>query len=317
MTRRVLTALVPIAITLLANAVGAALLASVRDELPTQIAIHWGTRGDADGFATCAGVMAMGWLLPMGTIIPIALLGLAIRQGAALAGVAAGTGVFMAGILFGPAYAQRGLADGEVARLTNWTFVWPTVLGIAVGIAVGLVLRSRPERGLAEPLPSDALRTDVPETAAIAWSGTLRPARGGQIFLIVVILATAAFGIVMWITSGIWFVTLLAALMTLLIPLMNARVDIDRRGVRVSALGLGRWTPLSDITVGRVTQVNCLGDYGGWGYRAGFDGSWGWVSSNGEALRIERPGTADLVVTIDGAAEAAAVLNTLISRVRV
>lgn len=315
-TRRFFTVAAPIALTLLASAVGAALLLRVRNELPDQIAIHWGLRGDADGFATFNDVMTMGWLLPLGSVVPIALAGLALRHGAALAGVAAGTGVFLASMMFGTAYQQRGVTDGEFVRLATWAFLWPMLLGIGVGVVVGLLLRRRRTPAKAGPLPPDAVRADVPATEQATWSGNLRPGRAGQIVLLGAILGTAALGIVMWIFSGIWVVALIAVLLSPLTLLMSGRLEIDERGVRVATMDIGRWTPLSEIVVGRVTEVHCLGDYGGWGPRAGFDGSWGWVTSDGEALRVERSGVGDLVVTVDDAAQAAAVLNTLIERSR-
>lgn len=314
-TRRIPTVAVPLLVTLLASAIGAALLWSVRDELPSQIASHWGVQGRADDFSSFTEIMTLGLLLPVGTVAPIALLGLAIRHGASLAGVSAGTGVFMAALSFGSAYAQRGVADGEFVRLTNSMFLWPTALGIAVGVLVGLALRSKPRPGPDSPVPADAARADVSASAQIAWHGGLRRGRAGEIVFAVAVLAVAVIGIVLWITSGIWFVALIALLLLVLLHFFWAEVTIDHRGLSVSAMGKTlRRVPLERLQVGRVTQVRCLGEYGGWGFRGGFDGSWGYVTSDGEALRVERNGEPDLVLTIDDAHAAAATLNTLLDR---
>ena len=72
--------------------------------------------------------------------------------------------------------------------------------------------------------------------------------------------------------------------------------------------------PRERIVDATVTKVSPLGDYGGWGLRGGFDGSWGWVTAEGEALRIRRHGMRDLVFTVDAAAEAARTVNALISK---
>ena len=293
-TRRIPTVAVPLLVTLLASAIGAALLWSVRDELPSQIASHWGVQGRADDFSSFTEIMTLGLLLPVGTVAPIALLGLAIRHGASLAGVSAGTGVFMAALSFGSAYAH---------------------LGIAVGVLVGLALRSKPRPGPDTPVPADAARADVSASAQIAWHGGLRRGRAGEIVFAVAVLAVAVIGIVLWITSGIWFVALIALLLLVLLHFFWAEVTIDHRGLSVSAMGKTlRRVPLERLQVGRVTQVRCLGEYGGWGFRGGFDGSWGYVTSDGEALRVERNGEPDLVLTIDDAHAAAATLNTLLDR---
>ena len=57
-----------------------------------------------------------------------------------------------------------------------------------------------------------------------------------------------------------------------------------------------------------------LREFGGYGWRIGKDGSRGFVTRSGEALVVERVGEPPVVVTVDDAAEAAAVLNTLASR---
>ncbi len=63
-----------------------------------------------------------------------------------------------------------------------------------------------------------------------------------------------------------------------------------------------------------VIAVRPLADFGGWGWRIGRDGRQAFITRGGEALRIERQGEPDLVLTLGDAAAAAAVVNTLKDR---
>ncbi|MBW8732107.1 MAG: DUF1648 domain-containing protein [Terrabacter sp.] len=74
------------------------------------------------------------------------------------------------------------------------------------------------------------------------------------------------------------------------------------------------WVALAGLAWG-TTTVSPLGDFGGWGWRIGVDGRRGYVTRAGEALVVHRIREPDVVVTVDDADEAAAVLNTLAARV--
>jgi hypothetical protein len=57
-------------------------------------------------------------------------------------------------------------------------------------------------------------------------------------------------------------------------------------------------------------------DFGGWGWRVGRGGRVGVVTRKGEGLLVERTGGRSIVVTVDGAAGAAGLLNALADRER-
>jgi hypothetical protein len=111
-------------------------------------------------------------------------------------------------------------------------------------------------------------------------------------------------------------VVLLVAL--LLGSMLAARVWVDRRGLTVRGpLGLPSYTvPLDEVAAVEVVRVSALGDYGGWGWRIGRRGAPGVVLRSGEALQVTRGDGRRFVVTVDGAAEAAALLAALTDRVR-
>ena len=63
-------------------------------------------------------------------------------------------------------------------------------------------------------------------------------------------------------------------------------------------------------------SVDPFADFGGWGYRVRPGSRTGFVVRKGEALEVERGDGTAWVVTVDDAAEGAALLNTLADRDR-
>lgn len=96
----------------------------------------------------------------------------------------------------------------------------------------------------------------------------------------------------------------------------HTTITIDSSGVRARGRFGLRFAslPLETVTWADVTRIDCLGDFGGWGVRKGFNGSWGLVTRNGEALVVHRAEQCDWVFTVDDAQLAAATLNTLVQR---
>lgn len=69
------------------------------------------------------------------------------------------------------------------------------------------------------------------------------------------------------------------------------------------------------MAAGEQGQVSPVREFGGWGRRIALDGRSGYLTRAGEALVVHRVGAPDFLVTVERADEAAAVLNTLASRV--
>jgi hypothetical protein len=85
-----------------------------------------------------------------------------------------------------------------------------------------------------------------------------------------------------------------------------------------SSLGRPRIVvPLDEVVRAEVVEVSPVAEFGGWGYRVGRAGRVGIVLRSGQALQVERTGGRSLVVTVDDADTAAALLNTLAARSRV
>ena len=95
------------------------------------------------------------------------------------------------------------------------------------------------------------------------------------------------------------------------------RVRADRRGFSVrGALGWPRVSiPATDIAAVRVVDVDPTADFGGWGWRWGSGRRTGIIMRRGAAIEVTRRDGRRLVVTVDDADNAAAVLQTVRSRV--
>ncbi len=112
------------------------------------------------------------------------------------------------------------------------------------------------------------------------------------------------------------------ALLVLLVPALATaaassgwRVRLDERGavVRGALPPMVLRVALGELAAARVTTVAPVGDFGGWGPRRRH-GVTGIVTRAGEALELERTDGRRLLVTVDDAAEGAAVLTALLAR---
>ncbi|WFR71429.1 hypothetical protein P9209_20975 [Prescottella defluvii] len=100
--------------------------------------------------------------------------------------------------------------------------------------------------------------------------------------------------------------------------LAPVHVVVDGRGLetRYVLTGGRRRIPLDEIARADVVEIGLINRYGGIGYRVGPDGV-GLLTRPGAALRITRGDGSKFTVTVDGADQAAAVLNSLAARGRV
>jgi len=313
--------LVPVAVILACAVGGAGTLWSVRDQLPARIVRHWGADGRPDGYATLNEMLATGVAFTL--LMPLAMLGLglAMRQARVLGPVAGGLAAFLAIVLFGGAFTQRGIADGSGIAVSP-----PLWLGYGAGLAVGVLLwaalgrRTRLDADPRLPLPESAPVLAASDSERIAWTGGTVRLRGRFVLIAVgcvLVAASLAAGVATGALS-LWLPTaaVFAVIVGLLTAMLDARVIVDARGVRARGLGVLPLVtvPLTVIENATVARVDPLAEFGGWGLRGGFDGSWGIVTAKGEALRLERAGDSPYFFTVTDAAGAAAAVNTLIGR---
>lgn len=284
--------------------------------LPEQVVTHWGPDG-ADGFGPRSEIILFGALLTGLTLViccPLAvLLGRQSATRRMLIGLSAGAGFMMAGILV--AITQANLTDppGDPGALLLLVVVAALVVGVAAGAAAG----DDPIVRATEPVPADAPRADLSPTQRAAWAKYTGLPMPVLIGFLVVVLGTAV--LVAVVGEPLIAVVLAVALIALFLGFVYFRVTVDSRGLTArSFLGFTMLSSRADeIVRADVTEVSGLWDFGGWGLRTQVGtGVVGLVTRAGEAIRVERTGGRVQVVTVDDAATAAALLNTVAERAR-
>ncbi|MFI9202561.1 DUF1648 domain-containing protein [Streptomyces sp. NPDC053048] len=312
--RRTLVAVVP---SLVAAVVVLWVFLALRDRLPGRMATHIGAEGKADGFSGQGAFLAftLGVLIGGGVLLgglthwirttPDAQRVIAVLSGA----VAVVTGWLAVAVLLANADADDAASVTLPGLQAAGAFA-----AAAVCAAAGWVICGRVPEPETAPEPSaDAARLSLGDTETAAWSRV-----AGSRVLPVTGVVVLAVGIVVGFATG-WT----SALPVLIpaVPLMlltGARVTADRRGITVTP-ALVSWprltVPLERIVEAGHRPVRPLRDFGGWGYRAR-PGASGIVLRSGDAITARLTTGSEFVVTVDDAATAAALLNTLAERRR-
>lgn len=311
---------IPLAVTLVATAVGLGLVWSVRHELPDPVARHWGADGRPDGFSPLASELVFDVIFC--GLFPLLMLGLGagLRQLRAMGPVTAGLSVFLSTLMFGGLYAQRGM-DSALAAQVDWPLWLGFLAGPLAGLLVWLCVRDTTTHVARRGPSPTAPHVAVAPGTRLAWTGNTRSGAGIWLVLALGLLPTAA--------MGVWFcaegnasvgvlMLLLTAVLLVMMSNLRCRVSVDARGVRALGLGVVPWVRirLEQVEEATLTTVSPLGDFGGWGYRSKLDGSgsWGLVTSEGQALVVERAGKGPFYLTVEHPEDAAAALNTLLAR---
>ncbi|MGL3149638.1 DUF1648 domain-containing protein [Microbacterium sp. A82] len=310
-------------------ALAAAVIIAWMPELPDPMAIHWGSDG-VDGVASQWGYIAMILGIGGGVVIfdavivafaqrlpqsstkqPVAQWSTTARF---MGAVNLGLGTMIAFLAVVGAALQRGLADAaDTPDIGIWTFVG---FGLLVGFtALGWFLQPKsPVYEAAQAAPAGSIPLATTERAV--WFGTATMARSGVVVLVSA-LALLALMTVFWIARGDdswWILGFVTFLLAVTIGSMVVfRVRVNAEGLRVRSL-LG-WPntriPLERIEKIEWVQVNPFAEFGGWGWRIGLDGRRGVVLRTGDSLQVTEANGRVFVVTVDGASDAAAVLETL------
>ncbi|MEH6373588.1 hypothetical protein V7793_04385 [Streptomyces sp. KLMMK] len=233
---------------------------------------------------------------------------------------------------------QRVLAviGGAVAVLTGWLVVAVlvantdaddtssvTLPGTQAALAFGaaalyaavawLICGKAEEPETVSGPSTEASRLPLGDSETAGWTRIA----GSQVLPVTGALVLTA-GLVVGFTTG--WVPALPLLVTgaLMALLTGARVTADRRGITVTP-SIAPW-PRLNVPLQRIAEVthrpiHPLRDFGGWGYRAR-PGASGIVLRSGDAIAARLTTGSEFVVTVDDAATAAALLNTLAERER-
>lgn len=300
-------------------------------QLPDPVAMHWSGSGP-DGFGprwtvTLPALLGMAMVLIATATVLIVHRAPATTGGEQTVGAARrpwsatarflgamnlGLAAFMASLTVVAAGVQRGLSDAaDAPEIAPWMFLSFALL--IIGAILGWVLQ--PRTPLPSPRPVSAEGIPIVASERVAWFGEVSMARGGKIVLgtlLALLAVTAAVTFALDPRAGgiVWATLLLLLLVVACTVIFRVRVNAE--GLRVRSL-IG-WPntliPLADIERVQIADIDPFAEFGGWGWRIGLDGRRGVVMRKGEALQVTHGGRV-FVVTVDGAAEAAAVLEGL------
>lgn len=300
-TRRVLTTL----LLLLAPVVAVTAALLLRDSVPERVPTHWGTDGvdDTAAFTTyTAIIVVVVGLLALGAVVATWLT--RSRPAAAATSMAGWLAWLFALVYLSTLVVARGAEDPYAVDLP-WWLVALVLAGSGVAwLGMYALLPPHPDR-LRGPVPTLALGDDervvwvgTARSRPMAWLGVGVFVVGAALVLVepVVGLLTLPLGVLLW-----W--------------LHVVTVRVDERGVR-AGWGLARWpgrfVALGDVDSAEAQRIEPL-EWGGWGHRLSPRGT-ALVVRRGEGLVLHRVGKGDLAVTVDGADEAAALVNGLVRR---
>jgi hypothetical protein len=286
--------------------------------LPDPVATHWSGADVPDGFGSPTSLLAVplvvGGLLAVGMWALAFWLGRDTSTRRVAAGFASGTAAFLSATTLGTLHGQLDLADAADAPGVGPTIGLALGVALVVGVVVALVVPRTPHQPTTAPVDPAAPRADLGATERAAWSSTVT-SRAALVGGGVAALTTAGLAIGLR-TPAMLLVPV--ALLMLGAAMFVLRVSVDGRGL-VARSPLGWPTlhvPLDEVVAARAVTVDPFGEFGGWGYRVGQDGRVGVVLRRGEAIEVERTGGRVTVVTVDDAARAASLLNTLADRAR-
>ena len=320
-SRFVLVALVvPGVLTLASLAVQLVVLPQV----PATIAIHWGASGQPDGFGPAWTQPLITVLVGFGIPLLLALTSLpGLRRGDRgpsyrLMGAVAAAVAALAAVLFAwTLIAQIGLADAQAAPSVLPAILWGFTAAVAVGVGAWFVQPDEPAHNTTT-VPAGGL--DLAPGERAVWFGSASMSRAATIGIGATCLAMSTAALVSWFAGAPMAVALIlggVAVLLIVVALTTTtfRVRVDADGLTaVGPAGFPRFAvPLSDVRCVAVTEVNPLGEFGGYGLRW-TPGGFGVVLRRGPAIDVTRTSGKRFVVTVEDAARGAALLEAFAQR---
>jgi hypothetical protein len=301
---------------LVTGAVALAALAQ-RDRLSAGVASHVGPGGVVDGVASVGAFAAAALAVGAGLTLLWGLLARNVRRNpAGLRVVAAGATGSAALLAAGPGALlatslDRGTLLGEPAP--GWLL--PLVLAaLGGGSLLGWALARGPAPAEArQSPPADAPRVELPEGTRAVWTrGVVAPpALAGAVGL-------AGLGIALSAVAGPTAGLPALVVAAVLAPTASVRVTVDHTGVGARPTLLPRprvHVPLARVVRAGRSDVRAR-ELGGWGLRVRGERT-AVLLRSGEALDLELADGSRFLLTVDDAATAAALVNTLAERSRV
>ncbi|MPV50737.1 DUF1648 domain-containing protein [Pseudactinotalea sp. HY160] len=309
-----------IALPLVLIAASYALVLAWLPDLPDTVALHWGPNG-VDRVGSLAELMTLNSvLIGVGVVVmfPLVLLfGRSALTRRMIVGLSAGMLTMFCGLFLVQVAGQRGLTDPYAATTAGGAIALSIGVALALGIVAAALAGADPARPATAPVPAGAARIELTDDARAAWSGQATMRRPGLLAMMGLI--PMAVGLAVGVSTSNWWLLLpMAGVAALLLGFLSFTVQVDSAGIVArSSIGLRvLHVPADEVLAASVTQVRPFAEFGGWGIRTNVHGTTGLVTRKGEAIRIERTGGRSAVLTVDDAATAAALLNTVAARAR-
>ncbi|MFF0306067.1 hypothetical protein ACFYSC_01500 [Streptosporangium sp. NPDC004379] len=291
---------------------------ALRDRLPDPLATHWDSAGpdSAMSFDTSLVpsliIWGVAWVL---LIVAAAHGGVLERQGgrAAWWGFLFGGSVFALGVSGSILLANLDAADWRQAALPGWMI--PAVLGaaIAAGALSGFLGRGGPDRPVG---PEDAPTMRLRPGQRAVWAGRATNPWMLSLSMAMLLAGVISVGFLVLGTpvgEAVWAVLLPLLPLALIVSLVSdIRVRVSPDGLRVG-FGPFSWpafrVPTEKIAWAAAERHNPL-EVGGWGVR-GLPGTGrlAVMVRGGECLVVRRADGGRLIVSVDDAERAAALLN--------
>lgn len=285
---------------LLLGVVAALWMLTVADRLPTELATHWNSKNEVDGYSSLWGMALMTVGVAGGTGALISVMAVISRgQSSLLARVGLGLGaafaVGLTALMVAIVAGQLDLVDISQAKLS--APIMAAGLAVAAIVAALVIWRYRPgEVDRTQDPDVVAMNANVTSAdAALAVAGREQAERGESLRIKVSLGPWAwllSLGVGAIVAVSTYFIFPLLALLGVVVAALvwifcQGVVVIDPQGVRVLASGFWKIMPLDwpGIKGASVDDIKAL-DYGGWGYRM-HGGSIGFIMSSGPALVIE------------------------------
>jgi len=291
-------------------------------DLPDPAAIHWGPSGTPDGFGAAWTYPAVTAGLGLGLPLLVAITTLPmLRRGARdgvfrfLGALALGMSAFMATLTTWSLEIQRGLASATDAPSLLPAMLVASCVGALLGVG-GWLFQPRQQAEILDWKPAQGMELAPGER--VVWMRTASMGRWSVVILSMVGAAIVGTAIAAWTVgefAAAWLLlgALVAVALGAAASFFHVRVD-DGGLTAVAALGFPRVrVPLDDVADAGVAPVNGFAEFGGYGVRTR-PGATGIVLRNGDALQVTRKGGRRLVVTVDDAVSAAALLTALAAR---
>lgn len=293
------------------------------ESVPTVVPHHWNAAGEPDAFGSRSSFPIATTVIAVA--LPALMMAFALpgltrgRRGPTyrlLTAFSFGTAVLGSTLTTGAMWLHRGVAEGG-----PWPSTTPTSLAaVGAGVVLGTVAYfAQPHQDVVRPETHSPAPLALGDHERAVWMrSTTIPTP------LLTLLTLAAVGIAVAATSlaaagrTSVAITLFAAVLFVVIAGAMAtsfRVRVDQRGVTAtSVVGWPRFVvPAGEVERVAVVKVDGLGEFGGFGLRSTI-GARGIIMRNGEALEVTRTGGRRLVITVDDADTAAALLTTVAAR---